>query len=179
MDRNFWEPNYLIFLYEEGCIHQTTCVYGPQQNGVVERKHRHLLETARALKLQAGMLDCFWGECVLTATHIINRLPSPNLQGRAPLEVMFEKKPDFSHLRVFGCLCYITNNNPHKGKFDSRADPSVFLGYPFGKRDIRFLIYRHTLFRSVEMLCFMKMFFLTKIRQFQTTLIYHWQCHQQ
>lgn len=39
------------FLQDQGCIHQTTCAYSPQQNGVVERKHRYLLETARSLKL--------------------------------------------------------------------------------------------------------------------------------
>lgn len=43
-------------------------------------------------------------------------------------------KPEFKHLRVFGCLCYVTNNTPQKGKFDPRADPCVFIGYPFSQK---------------------------------------------
>ncbi|GJW50906.1 putative RNA-directed DNA polymerase [Tanacetum coccineum] len=59
-----------------GIVLETSCPHTPQQNGVVERKHRHLLETARALKFEANLPTRFWGECVLTAAHVINRLPS-------------------------------------------------------------------------------------------------------
>jgi len=62
-----------------GILHQRSVVKTPQQNGVVERKHRHLLDTARALRFQAGFPKSFWGECILAATHIINHLPMANL----------------------------------------------------------------------------------------------------
>ncbi|GKB32917.1 integrase [Tanacetum coccineum] len=64
------------FYAREGIVLETSCPHTPQQNGVVERKHRHLLETARALKFEANLPTRFWGECVLTAAHVINRLPS-------------------------------------------------------------------------------------------------------
>ena len=59
----------------KGVLHQRSIVKTPQHNGVVKRKHRHLLDTARAFRFQAGFPKQFWGECVLAATHIINKLP--------------------------------------------------------------------------------------------------------
>lgn len=65
----------LDFFKAKGVLLQRSMVKNPQQNGVAERKHRHLLDTARAIKFQAGFPKTFWGECVLSATHIINLLP--------------------------------------------------------------------------------------------------------
>ncbi|KAI3712580.1 hypothetical protein L1987_71139 [Smallanthus sonchifolius] len=63
------------YFKQKGIIHQTTCPGVPQQNGVVERKHKHLLETARAFMFQSNLPITFWGECVLTSTHFINISP--------------------------------------------------------------------------------------------------------
>lgn len=60
------------FFAKLGIVHQTSCVDRPQQNARVERKHRHILEIARALRFQAGLALSYWGECVMTAVHIIN-----------------------------------------------------------------------------------------------------------
>ena len=53
----------IFFFLDEGVIHKKSIVDTPQQNGVVERKHKHLLETARAITFQAGLPKYFWGEC--------------------------------------------------------------------------------------------------------------------
>ncbi|XP_023742455.1 uncharacterized protein LOC111890583 [Lactuca sativa] len=68
------------FYAKEGIILETTCRYTPQQNRVVERKHRHILDIARALKFEANVSIKSWGERVLTAKYIINRLPSKRRQ---------------------------------------------------------------------------------------------------
>ncbi|CAM8920521.1 unnamed protein product [Rhodiola kirilowii] len=122
------------FLQAQGCIQQTSCAYTPQQNGIVERKHRHLLEVARSLKFQSNVPSFLWGDCVLTATYIINRLPSSVLNGLTPFEVLFSRKPDYQHMRSFGCLCYMTNVTPGKSKLDSRATSCIFIGYAFNQK---------------------------------------------
>ena len=60
----FFNKDYHALFTSKGIIHQSSCAYSPQQNGIVERKHRHILEVARALKFQSNMPSHFWGYCV-------------------------------------------------------------------------------------------------------------------
>ncbi|KAJ0909446.1 putative RNA-directed DNA polymerase [Helianthus annuus] len=117
-----------IFCKTKGILHQTSCAYTPQQNGLVERKHRHLLNLARSLLFQSGVPLSFWADCVLTALYIVNRLPSSVLLGKSPYERMFGFKPSLSHLRVFGCLCFSTVLNDID-KFSFNSEKCVLIGY--------------------------------------------------
>ncbi|KAL0303022.1 UNVERIFIED_CONTAM: Retrovirus-related Pol polyprotein from transposon RE2 [Sesamum radiatum] len=117
-----------------GIIHQTTCTYTPQQNGRVERKHRHLLNVARALLFHASLPIHFWGDSILTATYLINRTPTKLLDWKSPYEVLYGHPPDYAHLRTFGALCYATNTSPHKSKFHARAIKCIMIGYAMTKR---------------------------------------------
>lgn len=125
------------FFQEQGIIHETSCVHTPQQNGRVERKHRHILEVARALRFQSHFPIEFWGECVLNAAYLINHTPSQVLYGKNPFEILYGNAPSYKHLPVFGCLAY-AHNLHHKGdKFESRSKRCVFVGYPYGKKGWR------------------------------------------
>ncbi|KAJ0913978.1 putative RNA-directed DNA polymerase [Helianthus annuus] len=127
-----------VFCKTKGILHQTSCPYTPQQNGVVERKHRHLLNTARALMFQSGLPLKYWSDCVLTAVYLINRLPSSVLDGKSPYEVVYGFKPSFDHLRNFGCLCFSTVLS-ETDKFTYHADKCVFIGYSNVKKGYKLL----------------------------------------
>ncbi|XP_059295482.1 uncharacterized protein LOC132048813 [Lycium ferocissimum] len=79
------------------------------------------------------------GECILITTYIVNKLPSAPLKSKCPFEILYSQKPFYSHLRSFDCLCYPTTPKPHRTKFDPRATPHVFVGYPFGTKGYKVL----------------------------------------
>ncbi|XP_071740338.1 uncharacterized protein [Rutidosis leptorrhynchoides] len=122
-----------LFTSNNGIIHQTSCVHTPQQNGIVERKHRQLLNVARTLMFQGGVPLKFWSDCILTATYLINMLPSSILNGKCPFELVYHKKPNLSHLRVFGCLAFANVLNNHD-KFSSRSEKCPLIGYSTVKK---------------------------------------------
>ncbi|KAL0305392.1 UNVERIFIED_CONTAM: Retrovirus-related Pol polyprotein from transposon RE1 [Sesamum radiatum] len=118
-----------------GILHHRSCVYSPQQNGVVERKHKHLLQIARALMFQSHLPSMFWTEAILIATYLINRLPV--LNWKTPYEILYGKPVNYTIIRTFGCLAFATNVQPHKSKFTKRAYMCIFVGYAFGQKGNR------------------------------------------
>ncbi|KAA0052319.1 Beta-galactosidase [Cucumis melo var. makuwa] len=107
---NGWEfqnHNLGEFLASKEIVHQTSCVYTPQQNGMIERKNRHLLEVARSLMFSTSLPSYLWGDAILTATHLINRTHSRILYLQTPLDCLKESYPSTRlvfevPLRVFG-----------------------------------------------------------------------------
>ncbi|KAI3499188.1 hypothetical protein L1887_34981 [Cichorium endivia] len=126
------------FCTNEGIIHQTTCAYTPQQNGVVERKHRHILNVARSLMFEAGIPLQYWGDAILTSVFLINRTPSSVLNGKTPYELVYKRSPKLDFLRIFGCLCFAAKLNL-SDKFSERAEKCVLLGYGIDKKSYKVL----------------------------------------
>ena len=116
------------YFRENGILHETSCVDKPQQNGRGERKNRHILNVAKALRFQASLPLCFWGECVLSVAYLINRTHTKVLNAKTPYEVLFGVKPTYDHVKVFGCLYYAHNHEATRDKFDARATKCIFLG---------------------------------------------------
>ncbi|KAL0461990.1 UNVERIFIED_CONTAM: Retrovirus-related Pol polyprotein from transposon TNT 1-94 [Sesamum latifolium] len=83
---------------------------------------------------QSGLPRTFWADSILTATHIINKLPSPRLNWKAPYELLYNNPPTYDNLKAFGCLCFASNIDPHKSKFDPRAIKCIFIGYVQGQK---------------------------------------------
>ena len=94
------------FSRDEGIVRHKTVSYTPQQNGLVERMNRILLERVRCMMLEAGVPKKFWGEAVNIAAYLVNRYPSAELDFKTPEEVWTGHLPKFNNLRVFGCVAY-------------------------------------------------------------------------
>ena len=124
-------PEFLMhsFYVLKGIIHQTTCVETPEQNGITERKHQHLLNVTRALLFQANLPPSFWCYALTHATYLVNCIPTPFLHGISPYEKLHGHSVDISDLRVFGCLCYVNTLKANRKKLDPRAHPCIFIGF--------------------------------------------------
>jgi transposase InsO family protein len=123
---------FLEFFKSKGILHQTTCINTPEQNGVSERKNRHLLEVTRSLLFQNNVPKIYWSDAVLTATYLINRLPSARLKNMSPLEILKGRKINLDHIRVFGCT-YFLHIKRHD-KLDKNSVKTIFLGYSSEKK---------------------------------------------
>lgn len=121
------------FMEARGIVHQTTCPYTPQQNGVAERKNRHLLEVVRASLIGAHMPSSYWGEAITYAVHTVNRTPSRSLEFQTPLQALNDAviSPRNAEItpRVFGCVAYVHLHKHQRDKLSPRAEKCVFLGY--------------------------------------------------
>jgi hypothetical protein len=112
-----------------GITHLVSCPHAHQQNGVAERKHRHIVEVGLALLATASMPLKYWDQAFLTAVYLINRTPTKLLNFDTPLHKLLGSTPDYSALRIFGCACWpnLRPYNSHKLQF--RSVRCVFLGY--------------------------------------------------
>ncbi|GJT03820.1 integrase, catalytic region, zinc finger, CCHC-type containing protein [Tanacetum coccineum] len=118
-----------IEFYENvGISHQTSIARTPQQNGVVKRRNRTLVEAARTMLIFSKALLFLWAEAINTACYTQNRSLIRQRYNKTPYELMQDKKPDLSFLHVFGSLCYPTNDHEDLGKFDAKADIGIFVG---------------------------------------------------
>ncbi|PKU59058.1 Retrovirus-related Pol polyprotein from transposon TNT 1-94 [Dendrobium catenatum] len=117
------------FLETNGIEHQRSCPYTPEQNGVAERKHRHIIEIARTLLHQASLSAKLWTDVVLTVVYLINRLPSTNTKSVSPFQLLYKEPPSYSHLKTFGCECFPLTPHTLRNKLQQKYISYVFLGY--------------------------------------------------
>ena len=133
------ELNFTSFYLSKGIIPYHSCPETPQQNSVVERKHQHILNVARSLLFQSHLPLLYWGDCILTAVHLIIHVPALILLDKSPYETLIKKIPDYSQLKTFDCLCYISTSPKNIHKFDPRTKACVLIGYPAGVKGYKLL----------------------------------------
>ncbi|GJW06823.1 integrase, catalytic region, zinc finger, CCHC-type containing protein [Tanacetum coccineum] len=135
--------------YEKvGISHETSVARSPQQNGVVERRNRTLIEAARTMLIYAKAPLFLWAEAVATTCYTQNRSMIRRRHGKTPYELLHDKPPDLSYLHVFGALCYPTNDSENLGKLQPKADIGIFIGYAPTKK--AFWIYNRRTRRIIE-----------------------------
>ena len=115
------------FLKSEGIQHHKTIPKTPEQNGVAERMNRTLVEMTRSIMY--GMDVKLWGEAINTSVYIRNRCPTSSVPGKTPYEVLHNTKPEVSHMRPFGCVCYAHVAKDERTKLECKARKCIFLGY--------------------------------------------------
>ena len=134
----FENKDFELFCDEHGIEHNFSAPRTPQQNGVVERKNRSLEEIARTLLNDTSLPKYFWAEAVNTACYIMNRALIRPILKKTPYELFNGRKPNISHLHVFGCKCFVLNNGKDNlGKFDAKSDEGIFLGYSLQSKAYR------------------------------------------
>jgi len=118
------------FCEKLGILRNFSAPRTPQQNGVVERNNRSLEELARTMLSESSLPKYFWADAVSTSCYVMNRVLIRPILKKTPYELFNERKPNISHLKVFGCSCFVLNNGKEcLGKFDEKVDLGIFIGY--------------------------------------------------
>ncbi|GJS41161.1 retrovirus-related pol polyprotein from transposon TNT 1-94 [Tanacetum coccineum] len=117
--------------------HETSVARSPQQNGVVERRNRTLIEAARTMLIYTKAPLFLWAEAVATACYTQNHSIIRLRHGKTPYELLHDKPPDLSFFYIFGALCYPTNDSDNLGKLQLKANIGIFIGYAPTKKAFR------------------------------------------
>ncbi|GJY75078.1 retrovirus-related pol polyprotein from transposon TNT 1-94, partial [Tanacetum coccineum] len=120
-----------------GITHNTSVPRSLQQNGIVERQNQTLMEAARTMLIFAKAPLFLWAEAIATACYTLNRSLIHTLHGKTYYELLKGKKPELKYFRVFGSLCYPTNDYDDLGKLKAKADIGIFVGYAPTKKAYR------------------------------------------
>lgn len=123
------------FLEEQGITQETSAPHTPQQNGVAELMNQTLIGGTNSLLQHSSMSKGFWAKAINVATHIINHSLRKGLGWRTPYELVYGHILDISYLHTFGCRAWVYNK---KGKkWDTKAIPTIFVGYETGSKAFR------------------------------------------
>ena len=129
------------FCAQNGIVHQTTAPYTPQQNGVAERKNRTLKEMINSMLNSSGLPHNWWGEALLTANFILNRIPFKN-SNKSPYEVWKGRLPSYKMIKIWGCLAKVLIPLPKRTKLGPKTIDCVFIGFANANAAYRFLVYK-------------------------------------
>lgn len=135
--REYTSNEFTTYLKKNKIRRQLNCPHTPQQNGVAERKNRHLAETCRKMLHAKNIPGRFWAECMRTAAYVINRLPQPKLGFKSPHEMLWREKLTVSHLKVFGYVCYMFVLDHLRSKFEKKVIRCIFVGYDDARKGWR------------------------------------------
>ncbi|GJV67367.1 retrovirus-related pol polyprotein from transposon TNT 1-94 [Tanacetum coccineum] len=114
---------------DEGIRHETSTARTPEQNGVVERRNRTLVEAARTMLSAAKVPLFFWAEAIATACFTQNRSLVIPRHEKTPYHIINARKPSVKFFHIFGSLCYIVRDGENLDKMKEKGDACIFVGY--------------------------------------------------
>ena len=135
-----YESPFVDICAQHGIIHETTAPYSPQSNGVAERKNRTLKEMMNAMLISSSLPQNMWGEAILTANYLLNKVPKKKAE-KTPYELWKGRKPSYTYLRMWGCLAKVAVPPPKKVKIGPKTIDCIFIGYAHNSNAYRFLVY--------------------------------------
>jgi hypothetical protein len=112
-----------------GIKRELTTPYNPQQNGVVERKNITIMEAVKTMIHDQYILIHLWEEATKTTMYVQNRLSHSALGFNTPEDMFFGKKPEVSHLKIFGCPIFVHIPKEKRTKMDPSEKKGIFVGY--------------------------------------------------
>nr|GEW39013.1 hypothetical protein [Tanacetum cinerariifolium] len=118
-----------VFFKEEGIEHQTSTARTPEQNGVVKRQNRTLVEAARTMLSASKLPLFFWAEAIATACYTQNKSIIILTHDKTAYHIINDMKPSIKHLYIFGCICHITKDGKHLDKMKEKGDLCILVGY--------------------------------------------------
>jgi transposase InsO family protein len=117
------------FCRDVGIKRELTTPYNPQQNGVAERKNRTIMEAVKAMIHDQDLPMHLWVEAARTTVYVQNKISHSALGFKTPEEMFTRKKPEVSHLKIFGCPVYLHIPKEKRTKLDPFRKKGVFVGY--------------------------------------------------
>ena len=133
----FCSNEFECFFRENGIKQEKTVPKSPEQNGILERLNRTLIEKVRTMLLDASLPKPFWAEALNTAVYVHNHSPTASLNRNTQYEALAGRKPSVSHFRVFGSICYSHVPKDERGKLDFKSKKCVFVGYSMFSKGYR------------------------------------------
>ncbi|GJT30329.1 retrovirus-related pol polyprotein from transposon TNT 1-94 [Tanacetum coccineum] len=94
------------YFAKEGIRHETSTARTPEQNGVVKRRNRTLVEAARTMLSAAKVPLFFWAEAIATTCFTQNRSLVIPRHEKTPYHIINARKPSVKFFHIFGSLCY-------------------------------------------------------------------------
>lgn len=135
----FTSGEFNAYCTQHGIVRQPTNAHTPQQNGVAEHKNADLETSASSMLQHAALPRSYWAEAVAYATYIQNRIAHSRVPEKTPYELWTGRRPNVSHMRVFGSTVFAQVHKDNRKKFEPKSKEWIFVGFTEGIKGYKLL----------------------------------------
>ena len=135
--REFTSKCFLEFCKANGIRRPLTVLRSPQQNGVVKRKNKTILDMARSMLKSKKLPKEFWAEAIACVVYLSNRSLARSVWGKTPQEAWSGRKPGITHLRVFRSIAHMHVPDESRAELDDKTEKFIFIGYGSSSKEYK------------------------------------------